>query len=188
MPLFKIQHRRDTKANWEAENPILLPGELGLITDEPTVQFKMGDGVSAWRDLPVSSGPTGPRGADGQNGARGATGPAGPQGPQGPTGPKGEPGERLPVSDSVVSADSGVAASSKAVKTAYDKGAEALTAVNTLKTTVTSLTTKRFYQVAASAPTDKNLLWVRSSDHTLHYHNGSKWVPLTSVYAEDAGK
>lgn len=47
----QIQFRRDTQANWESENPILAEGELGLITD--TSQYKIGNGVDAWLDLPL---------------------------------------------------------------------------------------------------------------------------------------
>jgi len=48
-----IQLRRDSKTNWELYNPVLAAGELGLQID--TWQFKVGDGVTAWNDLPFSS-------------------------------------------------------------------------------------------------------------------------------------
>ena len=48
-----IQLRRDTLENWQKYNPILSEGELGLILDDnETKQFKIGDGVRAWNDLP----------------------------------------------------------------------------------------------------------------------------------------
>lgn len=47
----RIQHRRDTKARWAEYNPILLEGEVGYVTDNPN-QYKIGDGVHAWNDLP----------------------------------------------------------------------------------------------------------------------------------------
>lgn len=47
----RIQLRRDTKANWEQYNPILLEGEPGHVLDYPNF-YKMGDGVHAWNDLP----------------------------------------------------------------------------------------------------------------------------------------
>lgn len=47
----RIQLRRDTKANWESYNPILLEGEPGHVLDYPNL-YKMGDGVHAWNDLP----------------------------------------------------------------------------------------------------------------------------------------
>lgn len=45
----KIKLRRDTKANWEAVNPILDEGEIGVITDRNTV--KIGDGTHGFNDL-----------------------------------------------------------------------------------------------------------------------------------------
>ena len=47
----RIQLRRDTKANWEQYNPILLEGEPGHVLDYPNL-YKMGDGLHAWNDLP----------------------------------------------------------------------------------------------------------------------------------------
>lgn len=48
----RIQQRRDTAANWAKNNPILLEGELGFVTDNPN-QYKIGDGEHAWNDLPL---------------------------------------------------------------------------------------------------------------------------------------
>jgi hypothetical protein len=45
MASLRIQLRRDTAANWVLNNPILLPGELGIETD--TLKFKVGNG-SRW--------------------------------------------------------------------------------------------------------------------------------------------
>jgi hypothetical protein len=44
-----IQLRRDTAANWTANNPVLALAEIGLETD--TNSFKVGDGVTAWSTL-----------------------------------------------------------------------------------------------------------------------------------------
>lgn len=46
----RMQFRRDTAANWTAYNPILLEGELGFELD--TDQYKLGDGIHNWNDLP----------------------------------------------------------------------------------------------------------------------------------------
>lgn len=60
MPTFQIQFRRDTTANWESCNPVLLLGELGLeFKEDGTRLFKIGDGNTAWTDLPYCSGPKG---------------------------------------------------------------------------------------------------------------------------------
>lgn len=45
----RMQQRRDTTANWAAENPVLLLGEFGYDTD--VEKFKVGDGVTAWTVL-----------------------------------------------------------------------------------------------------------------------------------------
>ena len=46
----RIQMRRDTAARWAQYNPILLEGEIGYVTD--SMQFKIGDGMHAWNELP----------------------------------------------------------------------------------------------------------------------------------------
>ena len=48
----RIQQRRDTAARWSQYNPILLEGEVGYVTDNPN-QYKIGDGIHAWNDLPL---------------------------------------------------------------------------------------------------------------------------------------
>ena len=45
----KIKLRRDTLANWEAVNPILDEGEVGIITDSNAIVI--GDGVTGFKDL-----------------------------------------------------------------------------------------------------------------------------------------
>jgi hypothetical protein len=47
----RMQQRKDTRAAWEAANPVLLDGELGLVSDDPGL-YKMGDGVTPWNGLP----------------------------------------------------------------------------------------------------------------------------------------
>lgn len=48
----RIQQRRDTAARWAQYNPVLLEGEVGYVTDNPN-QYKIGDGIHAWNDLPL---------------------------------------------------------------------------------------------------------------------------------------
>lgn len=48
----KIQFRRDTAARWAEVNPILLSGEIGLVTDSVN-KYKLGNGVDHWNDLPL---------------------------------------------------------------------------------------------------------------------------------------
>jgi hypothetical protein len=62
----RFQFRRDTAANWTANNPTLFSGEMGLETD--TRYFKLGDGATAWINLGyVGVGPTGATGASAGN-------------------------------------------------------------------------------------------------------------------------
>lgn len=48
----QMQQRRDTMANWAAQNPVLLSGELGIVSDDPNL-YKVGDGTTAWNNLPL---------------------------------------------------------------------------------------------------------------------------------------
>lgn len=49
---YRIQYRRDTAERWAEMNPTLLEGEAGYVLDNPN-QYKVGDGVHAWNDLPL---------------------------------------------------------------------------------------------------------------------------------------
>ena len=88
MPFIQLQIRRDSLANWVSNNPVLASGEMGINLD--TYQYKLGDGVKTWIQLPYAglAGPTGvPGPAIGTGtGATGATGSIGPTGITGPTG------------------------------------------------------------------------------------------------------
>jgi hypothetical protein len=91
----RLQQRRDTAANWTANNPILAQGEIGLETD--TDKWKMGNGSSAWTALAYAY----------TAGATGATGPTGPTGATGPTGPTGATGVTGPAPATSVTGPSG---------------------------------------------------------------------------------
>ena len=105
--IFKIHgtahhlFRRDTLANWESVNPILGPGELGVVIglrepgdqlENSTERVKLGDGIHPWNDLAWWKGPQGDTGPQGIQGAKGEKGEQGIQGIQGPQGEKGEQG------------------------------------------------------------------------------------------------
>lgn len=146
MPLFGIQFRRDAKAVWEAENPVLKAGEMGFEAEtinpdgsltlqtsengEAFAAFKIGDGVTAWNSLPYASGPQGVQGDRGKEGPPGENGPPGPPGPDGIPGPKGDDGSQPPISDSITSPDSGIYASSAAVYAAAELAMTAITTVS----------------------------------------------------------
>jgi hypothetical protein len=85
----RLQNRRDTAANWTANNPTLAAGEMGLETD--TSKFKMGNGSTAWNSLAYAytagaQGTTGTQGTSGTNGTQGLTGTQGLQGTIGTAG------------------------------------------------------------------------------------------------------
>lgn len=49
----RIQTKRDTAANWEAKNPVLLDGEMIIvITNAGDTRFKIGDGTKTYTQLP----------------------------------------------------------------------------------------------------------------------------------------
>ena len=50
----RIKFRRDTAANWTAENPVLALGEPGF--EQDTNKLKIGDGETAWTGLDYASG------------------------------------------------------------------------------------------------------------------------------------
>ena len=47
----QMKQRIDTKDNWASKNPVLLLGELGMVSDDPNL-YKVGDGTTAWNALP----------------------------------------------------------------------------------------------------------------------------------------
>jgi hypothetical protein len=60
---FQIQMRRGTAKDWAGFNPVLAAGELAVTIDSSPLQMKIGNGVSAWNDLPYMSGSGGPTSA-----------------------------------------------------------------------------------------------------------------------------
>ena len=63
----RIKFRRDTEINWLSGNPVLLEGELALVLDAEPPYFKIGDGQTAFADLPIACGKAGQDGQDGQS-------------------------------------------------------------------------------------------------------------------------
>ena len=50
----RIKHKRDTAANWKANNPVLLAGEVIIVDDgDGNTRFKVGDGESTYTELPL---------------------------------------------------------------------------------------------------------------------------------------
>jgi hypothetical protein len=96
---FRVQIRRDTSANWNTNDPILLDGEFGYETD--TGRFKIGNGIDSWSEMSYSlvgiTGPTGGIGGTGATGTTGATGSTGITGPTGEIGPTGSQGIQGPI-------------------------------------------------------------------------------------------
>lgn len=52
----QMKQRIDTIENWKAKNPVLLNGELGLISNDQ--RYKVGDGSTPWNDLPYRGAST----------------------------------------------------------------------------------------------------------------------------------
>lgn len=49
----RVKHKRDTDTAWEAENPILLDGEIIIVdTADGETRRKIGDGVTPYSMLP----------------------------------------------------------------------------------------------------------------------------------------
>ena len=124
MPNIQLQFRRDTAANWTAQNPLLASGEMAIQTDSSPYLFKIGDGVRRWIALPYggligatgttgdtgTSGYTGDTGASGTGGATGATGAIGDTGPPGQateTGATGSTGYTGAIGDTGSAGDTG---------------------------------------------------------------------------------
>ncbi len=56
----RFVYKSKTKQEWETENPILLNGEIGFVSDVTESDFvKIGDGKTSWNDLPYKKGPKG---------------------------------------------------------------------------------------------------------------------------------
>ncbi|MDO4608861.1 MAG: hypothetical protein Q4B40_06690 [Clostridia bacterium] len=52
----RFVYKSKTAAEWQAENPILLNGEIGFVSDAYEINFlKVGDGKTAWNDLPYKN-------------------------------------------------------------------------------------------------------------------------------------
>ena len=50
---IRIQNKRDTAANWETNNPVLLNGELIIVdTNAGDTRFKIGNGSKTYTQLP----------------------------------------------------------------------------------------------------------------------------------------
>lgn len=85
----RFAFRSDTLDDWNDKNPILLPGEKGVVIglheigdklENETEKVKYGDGVHHWKDLPWWKGPKGEQGIQGVQGPKGEKGDKGPQG------------------------------------------------------------------------------------------------------------
>lgn len=49
----RIKNKRDTSANWESKNPVLLNGEIAIVdTASGETRFKIGDGTKKYTQLP----------------------------------------------------------------------------------------------------------------------------------------
>lgn len=47
----RVQTRYDTLTNWNTMNPVLLKGEIAVVTDGGEIYIKIGDGVNNFKSL-----------------------------------------------------------------------------------------------------------------------------------------
>lgn len=119
-----------------------------------TLAFQNADGT--WADAVDLQGPQGIAGPEGPQGPQGVPGVQGEQGPQGAQGPKGDKGDTPALSDAVTSTSTTVAASSKAVKTAYDKAMEAMNAATLVGNTPATPDKLGMVQIGQGINVDEN--------------------------------
>ncbi len=63
----RFAHRADTLENWQTQNPVLLKGEPAIVLGgKDGESVKIGDGVTAFNDLPYVRGPKGDKGDPGE--------------------------------------------------------------------------------------------------------------------------
>ncbi len=68
----RFVYKSKTAAEWQAENPILLNGEIGFVSDAHEIDFfKVGDGITEWNNLPYKKGVKGSQGDRGEKGEKG---------------------------------------------------------------------------------------------------------------------
>lgn len=54
----RVQMKKDTAANWEAANPVILAGEFIIVTTaNGETRFKVGDGTKRYTQLPYTDEP-----------------------------------------------------------------------------------------------------------------------------------
>jgi hypothetical protein len=180
---FRIQMRRDTSANWEINNPVLLLAEMGYETD--TNQSKFGNGIDPWNDLPYfapggNAGPTGPVGPAGTGpagpaGEPGATGSAGPAGATGAAGATGSAGER----GATGVAGSGIAYNSVSRYKTYDNNTDAQIWMVSSSTVYYSLTWTRSTTTLTISRTNHGLV---TGDCVIirNFNVDNVWAAVTS--------
>lgn len=122
---FHFQARRDTAENWNTNNPILCDGEFGVVTDSADENWlKVGDGSTAWKQLPFKKGPKGEKGDKGDQGIQGIQGSKGDKGDTGPQGIQGIQGVKGDKGDTGVKGDKGDPGEDAVIDQAYSPTSE----------------------------------------------------------------
>lgn len=140
----RIQTRRDTAANWESKNPVLLNGEMIIVTTNAgDIRLKIGDGIKTYTQLPFQD-ETLYNALSGKADAADleAKAPVSHASTDNTYGiGTGDNYGHVKLSDSTIStstASAGIAASPAAVKAAYDLASTAQTTANEAKAAATA--------------------------------------------------
>lgn len=152
----RMKLARDTSANWEAKNPLLLNGEMILIdTAAGELRAKIGDGTKRYSQLPFDDEAI--RNLINNN--------------------KYEHPTYSPVSSGLykITTDS----------QGHITGAVAVTKSDITALGIASSEDVGSSSIikSASAPTDTNALWIDTGNgNVAKFHNGSNWVPIPAVW------
>lgn len=168
----RIQNRKDTAANWESKDPVLLDGEIIVVeTSAGEIRHKTGDGTKSYSQLPFDDEVV--RNLIITNiGAHN-------------TGADSHSDIRTLVSTAQTSADDAQTAAGKAQTAADNAQTTADTAVAAAASAQTTADGKlaSVFSAGTSAPSDTRLLWIDTGSNLLKFYDGSAWTAIGAVWS-----